>query len=82
MGQQMGVTLRRTQGIVWEILVLHNKKLCVKNEIIMQIKVRFKILFLVFTIKILITLVEKALLLKVVLFIGDGNFISILVFRS
>lgn len=34
------------------------------------------------TIKILITLVEKSLLLKVVLFIGDGDFIGVLVFWS
>lgn len=34
------------------------------------------------TIKILITLVEKSLLLKVVLFIGDGNFIGVLIFWS
>lgn len=76
------MTLKRTNRIVWGMIILHIKKLCVKNEINVQIKVRFKILLLVFTIKILITLVEKSLLLKVVLFIGDGNFIGILIFWS
>lgn len=33
-----------------------------------------------FTIKILITLVKKSLLLKVALLIGDGNFIGVLIF--
>lgn len=33
-----------------------------------------------FTIKILITLVKKSLLLKVALLIRDGNFIGVLIF--
>ena len=78
----MGVNLRRTDRRVWEIIILHIKKVCLKNEVTVKIKVGFKIQILVLTIKILISLVEKSLLLKVVLFIGDGNFIGILIFRS
>lgn len=38
--------------------------------------------YLTFTIKILIRLVEKPLLLEAVFLIGDGDFIGILIFRS
>lgn len=50
--------------------------------ITLQIQLRYKIFILIFTIKILIILVVKSLLLEVVLLIGDSNFKGILVFRS
>lgn len=43
---------------------------------------RIKMCFFGLTIKILVILVEKSLLLKVVLFIGDCDFISVLIFWS
>lgn len=58
--------------------------LCIKkNEIIVEIeKVNFLVVILTFTIKVLITLIEKTLLLKVALLIGNGNFIGVLIFGS
>ncbi len=58
------------------------KKPCERNYIFVQKKVKFMVLILTSTIKIGIILVEKSLLLKVVLFIGYGNFVGILIFWS
>lgn len=44
--------------------------------------VHFDVILMTFTIKIWIILVEKSLLLKVALLIGNGNFIGIFIFRS